>query len=75
MWNKIFLRDFSNFNFRKKKRNEKKKNEPNLLLIIALLPEPNNSTCGLPFVFVREISNMILIIRRNISSNGYDQYY
>jgi len=42
MWNKIFFKDFSNFNFRKKKRDwkmekKKKKEEPNLLLIITLL--------------------------------------
>ena len=59
----------------KNQREKKKKKEPNLLLIIALLHEPNNSTCGLPFVSVREISDMILIIRRNIFSNGYNQYY
>jgi len=28
-----------------------------------------------PFVSEREISDMILIIRRNIFSNGYNQYY
>jgi len=54
---------------------KKKKKKPKLFLIIALLHEPNNSTCGLSFVSVREISDMIPIIRRNISSNDYNQYY
>jgi len=71
MWNKIFFRDLSNFNLKKKERDEKKrvkkkKKKPKLFLIIVLLHEPNNSTCGLPFVSIREISDMILIIRKNI---------
>jgi len=58
-----------------KKREKKKKKELNLLLIIALLHESNNSTYGLPFVPEREISDMIVIMRINISSNGKNQYY
>jgi len=75
-----FLQRFSNFNFRKKKekkRDEKKRNKEGKAQFVinycTSSREPNNSTCFLPFG--REISDMILIIRRNISSNGYNQYY
>jgi len=73
MWNKIFFRDLSNFNFRKKKemkKNREKKEERAQFVINYHTP-----SCGLPFVSRREISDIILIIRRNISSNGYNQYY
>jgi len=56
---------------KKKKKKGIKREEPNLLLIIALLLV-SPTTQPVPR---REISDMILIIRRNISSNGYNQYY
>jgi len=73
-----FLKRFSNFNFRRKKRDEKKKKEGRAQFVFnyhTLLQESNNSTHFLPFVPDREISDMILIIRSNISSNYYNQYY
>jgi len=58
-----------------KRKKGKKKKKPNLFLIIALFHESNNSTYCLHFVPKREISDMIVIIRSNISSNGKNQYY
>jgi len=70
-----FLQKFLNFNLKKKekKRNDKKKGikkeEPNLLLIITLL-FMSPTTQIFPFVPGGELSDMILIIRSNISTNG-----
>jgi len=57
MWNKIFFKDFSNFNFRKKKerwkKRKKRKKEGRAQFVINYhtpFPEPNNSTYFLPFV-------------------------
>jgi len=52
------------------KKNREKKEERAQFVINYHTP-----SCGLPFVSRREISDIILIIRRNISSNGYNQYY
>jgi len=59
------------------KRKKKEKRRNSLIVINYRTPfyEPNNSTYFLSFVLEREISDMVLIIRRNISSNGYNQYY
>jgi len=78
---KFSLKRFSNINFKKKREKKKRRKKRNKegktqFVINYRTPshEPNNSTCFLP-VPRRKISNMILIIRRNISSNGYNQYY
>jgi len=83
-----FLQRFSNFHLKKKEKKERdgkkikrkkegrKKEKPNLLLIITLLfMSPTTQHYFLPFVPNKEISDIILIIRNNISSNGKNQYY
>ena len=80
MWNIIFFKDFQTLIVKKKrwKKEEKKgikRKEPNLLLIIAfLLMSPTTQPAFYPCFWKRNY-DMILIIRRNISSNGYNQYY
>ena len=74
-----FLQRFSNFNFRKKKpkqiemkkRKERKKQGRPQFVINYHTPfqKPNNSTYLLPLLCSdREISDMILITKSNISS-------
>jgi len=86
MWNIIFFKDFQTIILEKKKKKkerwkkkEKRRNKEGKTQFVinyrSPSHEPNNSTCFLPLVSGREISDMILIIRRNISSNGYNQYY
>jgi len=76
MWNIIFFIDFSNFNFRKKRKDLEKKREKKRKkgTKSPICYEPNNSNIFYLFVPDREISNIIKI-RSNISSNGKNQYY
>jgi len=60
------------------KTKKKRKNEERTQFVITYrtpFHEPNNSTYFLPFVPEIEISDMVLIIRRNIYSNSHNQYY
>jgi len=63
----IFFKRFSNFNFRKKKEIEKKGRTQFLFNYHILFHKPNNPTYPLFLVRDKEISDMILIIRSNIS--------
>jgi len=74
-----FLQRFSYFNFRKKKekkeRRKKKEKKRKVYFVITLFfMSPTTQHIFYHLCFDREISDMILIIRRNISSNSYNQY-
>ena len=76
MWTKFSSKRFSNINFKKREKKKGiKREEPNLLLIITLLLMSPTTQPAFYLVPRREISDMILIIRKNISSNGYNTYY
>jgi len=66
-----FLQKFSNFNLKKKemKKKGKKKGRSNLLFIITLrLMSPTTQHIFYHLCFDREISDIILILKSNISS-------
>ena len=73
MWNKIFFIDYQTLILekRRRKRDEKKWKEegiPNLLLIITLLFMSSKTQNIFYLCSDREISDIILIIKCNISS-------
>jgi len=57
------------------KRKKKEKRRKRLINYRTPFHDPNNSNILYPFVLDREIIDMILIIRSNISSNDKNQYY
>ena len=75
MWNQIFFIHFQTLDLEKKKKKERwkkrRENRKKSQFVINYhthFHEPNKSNILYPFVLDREISDMILIIKSNISS-------